>query len=67
MWSAIKFILSIGVAYCRQAFDPNASGLESLQWDSASLYQIDVKSQMSYDDAFTIEEVAIAACNDIVM
>ena len=43
--------------YCRQAFDPNAPGLDSLQWDSAELLQIGVQDHMSYDDAFTIEEV----------
>ena len=45
--------------YCRQAFDPNASGLDSLQWDSADLLQIGVQDHMSYDDAFTIEKVAV--------
>ena len=50
----------VGV-YRRQSFDPNAPGLASLQWDSAELLQIGAKEQMSYDDAFTIEEVAISA------
>ena len=45
--------------YCRQSFDPSASGLASLQWDSAKLFQIGIHDHMSYDDAFTIEEVAI--------
>ena len=43
--------------YCRQSFNPNAPGLASLQWDSAELFQIGVQDHMSYDDAFTIEEV----------
>ena len=47
----------VGELYHRQSFDPNASGLASLQWDSAELIQIGVKDHMSYDDAFTIEEV----------
>ena len=46
----------VGV-YRRQSFDPNAPGLDSLQWDSAELLQIGVQDHMSYDDAFTIEEV----------
>ena len=53
----IKFIYSTGETYRRQAFDPNAPGLASLQWDSADLFQIGVQDHMSYDDAFTIEEV----------
>ena len=43
--------------YHRQSFNPNAPGLASLQWDSAELFQIGVQDHMSYDDAFTIEEV----------
>ena len=43
--------------YTRKEFNPNAPGLSSLQWDSAELFQIGVQNQMSYDDAFTIEEV----------
>ena len=43
--------------YCRQSFDPNAPGLASLQWDSAELFQIGVKDDMSDDDAFALEEV----------
>ena len=43
--------------YCRQSFNPNAPGLASLQWDSAELFKIGVQDHMSYDDAFTIEEV----------
>ncbi|XP_065909470.1 inositol 1,4,5-trisphosphate-gated calcium channel ITPR1-like [Dysidea avara] len=46
-----------GERYTRQTFDPNASGLASLQWDSAELIQIGIQEQMNYDDAFTIEEV----------
>ena len=48
-------------SYCRQSFNPNASGLASLQWDSAELLQIGVKDYMSYDDAFVIEEVHVTA------
>ena len=46
-----------GKNYTRKTFDPKAPGLASLQWDSAELFQIGVQNQMSYDDAFTIEEV----------
>ena len=53
----------LGERYTRQAFNPNASGLASLQWDSAELIQIGVQEQMNYDDAFTIEEV----CNEITL
>ena len=60
-----KFIHCFVGAYCRQSFDPNSPGLASLQWDSAELLQIGVKEQMSFDDAFTIEEVAIAAYDDM--
>ena len=44
-------------AYHRQAVNPYATGLASLQWDSAELLQIVVKDRMSYKDAFVIEEV----------
>jgi len=47
----------LGDVYCRRAFNPNAPGLASLQWDSAELTSIGVHDQMSYDDAFTIEKV----------
>ncbi|XP_065902252.1 inositol 1,4,5-trisphosphate receptor type 2-like [Dysidea avara] len=46
-----------GERYTRQAFDPDAPGLASLQWDSAELLQIGVQNQMSYDDAFATEQV----------
>jgi len=55
----LHYSFYIEEAYCRKAFDPNAPGLASLQWDSAELLQIGVQDQMSYDDAFTMEEVAI--------
>ena len=45
--------------YHRQSFKPDAPGLASLQWDSAELFQIGVQDHMSYDDAFTIEEVSL--------
>lgn len=47
--------------YTRKAFNPKAPGLASLQWDSAELLQIGVRDHMSYDDAYTIEEVVVAA------
>ena len=47
----------LGEPYKRKAFKPEASGLASLQWDSAELLQVGVSDHMSYDDAFTIEEV----------
>ena len=56
----IKQLISyhtLGKHYTRKGFNPNAPGLDSLQWDSAELLQIGVQDQMSYDDAFTIEEV----------
>lgn len=42
---------------CHKTCNSNGPGLSSLQWDSAELFQIGVQDQMSYDDAFTIEEV----------
>ena len=49
----------LGQNYKRKALDPEATGLASLQWDSAELLQIGVQDHMSYDDAFTIEKVVI--------
>ena len=51
-----------GKHYTRKGFDPKATGLDSLQWDSAELLQIGVQDQMSYDDAFTIEQVWLNGC-----
>ena len=51
--------ITSGEHYIRKAFDPNASGIASLKWDSAELLKIGVQDQMSYDDAFTIEKVVI--------
>ena len=52
-------LVVLGEHYKREAyaFDPKATGLDSLQWDSAELLQIGVRDHMSYDDAFTIEKV----------
>ena len=50
-------IIYLGEPYKRKAFKPEASGLASLQWDSAELLQVGVLDRLSYDDAFTIEEV----------
>jgi len=58
-WLHIGKQTYLGVVYSRRAFNPNAPGLASLQWDSAELTSIYVHDQMSYDDAFTIEKVFI--------
>ena len=44
--------------YSKQQFDSKATGLYALQWDTAELKEVGVTSEMNYDDAFTVEEVA---------
>ena len=53
----LPILFSLGQHYIRKAFTSNTSGLANLQWDSAELTQIGVRTQMSYDDVFTLEEV----------
>lgn len=47
----------LGHYYTYKTITYDTSGVANLQWDSAELTQIGVKTQMSYDDAFTLEEV----------
>ena len=44
--------------YYKQQFGSKATGLSALQWDTAELKEVGVTSEMNYDDAFTVEEVA---------
>ena len=57
LYSQITASVFAGKHYTRKVCNSNETGLASLEWDSAELFQIGVQDQMSYDDAFTIEEV----------
>ena len=62
----------LGCCYTHKEVSPNSSELAKSQWDLGELTQIGVKTQQSYEDAFTLEKVEsiyiyVMNCNYIMI